>query len=385
MRVLLDGRRLTRPQLRGGIDASWCQLVPALVELGQPDLSFHLLTASAYPWRLGQLSRLAARGATIHHHWASASVLANLGRMGLRTEWLGPGKCDLLHLSHPRWFMPTRARTIVSVQSLLHHDHPQLYRAKQVARLEDGFQGMADSASYWICASQGTREELIRLYRIPRGRTTVIYQGTTAGFFDAYRNAAGIARIQGELGLEKKPYLLFLGTLEPRKNIKNLMQAYELALEQGLTFDLVLAGPRGWRSGQIMEACQARPKFRGRLHFPGFLPQDQLIHLVAGALAFVHPARHEGTAMTALEAMAAGTPVLCSNRGALPEITDGAALLFEPNDPHSIARTMLQIQEDGALHARLRSQGLARAAAFTWQRCAQETMAAYRKAMELPR
>jgi glycosyltransferase involved in cell wall biosynthesis len=356
-----------------------------MLKLHSPELSFHLLTASAYPWRTGQLSTLAAQGATVHHHWASASVLANLGRLGLRTEWLGPGKCDLLHLSHPRWFMPTRARTVVSVQNLLHHDHPQLYRTKQVARLEDGFHGMADSASYWICASRGTREKLIRLYRIPRGRTTVIHQGTTPGFTNAYQNASGIARVRTELQLGQKPYLLFLGALEPRKNIKNLIQAFELALEQGLTSDLVLAGPRGYRSSQIMQACLARTKLKSRLHFPGFLPQDKLIQLVAGAQALVHPARHEGTGLTALEAMAAGTPVICSNRGALPEITAGAALLFEPNDPHSIARTMLQIQDDGDLSDRLRLQGLDRASGFTWQRCAQETLAAYQQAMDLPR
>ena len=95
MRVLLDGRRLTRARQRGGLDAAWRLLVPTLLGQAPQDFEFGLLTTSAYPWRTGMLPGLAAQGASIHHHWASASVIATLGRLGVRTEWLGPGKADL--------------------------------------------------------------------------------------------------------------------------------------------------------------------------------------------------------------------------------------------------------------------------------------------------
>lgn len=384
MRVLLDGRRLTRARQRGGLDAAWRLLVPSLLRQAPQDLDFGLLTTSAYPWRTGMLPRLAASGASIHHHWASASVLATLGRLGLRTEWLGPGKADLLHLSHPRWFLPTRARLVVSVQSLLHRDHPQLYRPKQVERLEEGLQGMAERACLWICASEGTRDDLVRLYHVPRGRTVVVPPGTTPGFAQAAGQQGEIARVRARMGLEERPYFLFLGAIEPRKNLKNLVDAFELAVSQGLKADLVLAGPHGWQSRRIREACARRTRLQDRLHLPGFVRADDLPALMAGACGFVHPARHEGTGMTALEAMAAGTPVLCSNRGALPEVTAGAALLFEPNDPASIARTLEQSEGDAELRARMREKGLARSADFTWERSAQQTLAAYELAMQLP-
>lgn len=384
MRVLLDGRRLTRARQRGGLDAAWRLLVPSLLRQAPAEFDFGLLTTSAYPWRTGMLPRLAAAGASIHHHWASASVLATMGRLGLRTEWLGPGKADLLHLSHPRWFLPTRARLVVSVQSLLHRDHPQLYRPKQVERLEEGLQGMTESACLWVCASEGTREDLIRLYHVPRGRTVVVPPGTTPGFAEAAEDQAGIARVRTHMGLDQRPYFLFLGAIEPRKNLKNLVDAFELAVGQGLKADLVLAGPQGWQSRRIREACARRTRLQGRLHLPGYVAAEDLPALMAGACGFVHPARHEGTGMTAMEAMAAGTPVLCSNRGALPEVTAGAALLFEPNDPASIARTLQQNEDDAELRARMREQGLARSGDFTWEQSALQTLDAYRLAMKLP-
>ncbi|MCH2100892.1 MAG: glycosyltransferase family 4 protein [Planctomycetes bacterium] len=384
MRVLLDGRRLTRARQRGGLDAAWRLLVPALLRQAPNEVDFGLLTTSAYPWRTGMLPGIASAGASIHHHWASASALATLGRLGLRTEWLGPGKADLLHLSHPRWFLPTRARLVVSVQSLLHRDHPQLYRPKQVERLEKGLLGMTESACLWICASEGTREDLIRLYHVPRGRTVVVPPGTTPGFSEAAQDPAGIAQVRARMGLEQRPYFLFLGAIEPRKNLKNLVDAFELAVSRGLKADLVLAGPYGWQSQRIREACARRTRLQGRLHLPGYVATDDLPTLMAGACGFVHPARHEGTGMTAMEAMAAGTPVLCSNRGALPEVTAGAALLFEPNDPASIARTLQQTEGDHNLRARMREQGLARSADFTWEQSAAQTLEAYRFAMRLP-
>jgi glycosyltransferase involved in cell wall biosynthesis len=384
MRVLLDGRRLTRARQRGGLDAAWRMLVPQLLRQAPTDSQFGLLTTSAYPWRTGMLPQLVAAGASIHHHWASASVMAILGRMGLRTEWLGPGKADLLHLSHPRWFLPTRARVVVSVQSLLHRDHPQLYRPKQVQRLEEGLQGMTESACLWICASEGTREDLIRLYHVPRGRTVVVPPGTTPGFAEAAANRPAIDAVRARFGLQERPYFLFLGAIEARKNLKNLVDAFELAVELGLESDLVLAGPHGFQGRRIREACSQRVRLQRRLHLPGYIDGSELPALMAGARGFVHPARHEGTGMTALEAMAAGTPVLCSNRGALPEVTAGAALLFEPNDPASIARTLLQNESDPELRARMREQGLAHSAAFTWERSAKQTLEAYELAMRLP-
>lgn len=384
MRVLLDGRRLTRRQIRGGADASWRQLLPALLDQAEDPSQFSILSASAYPWRTELLPKLAATGAGVHHHWASSSLLATLGRLGLRTEWLGPGQADILHLSHPRWFLRTSARVVVSVQSLLHHNHPQLFQPKQVARLEQGFLSIANRVCLWICTSEGTREDLVRLYRVPRGRTTVIFPGTAKDFTTARGNRLLIDRTRAKHGLDKRPYLVFLGALEPRKNLKNLVDGYEIALTQGLTSDLALVGPRGWKSESIISACRARPRLQDRMHFPGFLPQEEMAHVVAGAEAMVHPAYHEGTGITVLEAMAAGTPVLCSNRGALPEATGGNALLFQPNDPASIARTMLQIQEDQEQKTRLQSQGLAHALKYTWEQAARRTLQAYDLAMSLP-
>ncbi len=387
MEILLDGRRFTHRRNRGGVTAFWRALVPSLLATRSAAVQphFRVLSAHPLPWRARPLAPLARAGASLHHHWAPPSLLAGLGRIGLRTEWLGPGRVDILHLSHPGWFLPTRARLVVSVQGLLHHHHPQLFHPKQVKRLEDGFRGMAEAASYWLCTSEGTREDLISSYRVPRGRTEVIYPGTSPAFAAARVDAARIEAVAGSYGLTSRPYHLFLGRVEPRKNLKNLVDAFELALSQDFGADLAIAGPYGWKAEGILRACHARPRLRGRLHFLGFVPDEDLPYLMAGAEAFVHPARHEGSGMTALEALAAGTPALCSNRGALPEVTGGAALLFEPNDPASICGAMVQAHSDQALRQDLRQRGLRRSAGFRWERCAELTIAAYQRAMELPR
>ncbi|RMH05280.1 MAG: glycosyltransferase family 1 protein [Planctomycetota bacterium] len=230
-----------------------------------------------------------------------------------------------------------------------------------------------ERACYWICDSAFARDDLVRTCSVPPGRTAVVPLGVD----ERFRRAGQERDLEGDR-------FLFLGSVEPKKNLPVLLEALALAAERGLRTGLDVAGRAGWGSRDVRRAAERHPVLAERVRFLGFVPDAALPGLVAGALALVLPSRYEGFGMPVLEAMAAGTPVLCSDRGALPEVAGGAARLFDADDAEGLADLLLRIEEDRELRADLRAAGLARSAAFTWEACARGTLEAYRRALALP-
>ncbi|HEX9793012.1 MAG TPA: glycosyltransferase family 1 protein [Planctomycetota bacterium] len=383
MKVLLEGFRLARQQDTGGVDSYWRKLLPRLLDQAGDDVQFKILSAFLKPSRARALEPYRRAGAVLRHWWAAPQWLEAAGRIGLRAEWLAGGH-DLVHAVEPVWKLRGRARVVVTLHDLMYHHCPQFLDPRWVARLENGTIELARRAAYWICVSAHSRDDLVREFSIPRGRTAVVHHGVDASFHSAGDDPASAADARGQLGLGARPYLLFLGSVEPKKNLGVLLDAYGAALERGLQADLVVAGRAGWRSELVTNAAAAAPALRERVRFLGFVDQDLLPGLVAGARALVLPSRYEGFGMPVLEAMAAGTPVLCSHRGALPEVAGGAARLFDPDDDDGLAGLLQEIDQDAALRDTLRAAGRERARPFTWERCAGETLQAYRNALELP-
>ena len=172
--------------------------------------------------------------------------------------------------------------------------------------------------------------------------------------------------------------LPYLGTLEPRKNLVRVVRAFE-RVAGGIEADLVLAGRDGWDNAGLRRAIAASPQ-RTRIHLPGFIAEADVPAVLSAARAFVWPSLHEGFGLPPLEAMACGTPVLTSNTTSLPEVVGDAALTVDPADEAAIAEALHQLATDDALRKRMSEAGRARAAPFTWARCAAETVAAYRAA-----
>ena len=227
-----------------------------------------------------------------------------------------------------------------------------------------------------IAVSDATRAELLARYRLPAGRVTVVPEAAAPEF--APPEAAALAAARARYGLTR-PYVLFVGFLEPKKNLGTLLAAVARLRQRGAwgATELVIVGAFGW-------GPDPRPRvealgLEGAVRFLGPAPDADLPALYAGALAFAFPSLWEGFGLPALEAMAAGAPVVASNRGALPELTAGAARLAEPT-PEAFADALGQVLGDAALRERLRAQGLARAAEFSWERTARETLAIYRAA-----
>ena len=216
------------------------------------------------------------------------------------------------------------------------------------------------------CISEATRADLERIFPIARGKTVVTPLAADASFGEA-------VAVPGHPDLTR-PYVLAVGTLEPRKNLGRLLDAW-LALPSALrdANDLVLVGPRGWDDERIVaKADAARARLLGRV------TDAELRALYAGAVAFAYPSLYEGFGLPPLEAMAAGAPVLTSDVSSLPEVVGDAAVLVDPLDVAAITAGLSDLLTDRALVDGLRAAGRIRAAEFSWDRTASETLSALR-------
>ena len=383
MRLLLEGFRLAQTRDFGGVDSYWQQLVPRLLARRPEEARVAVLSAFLDPRHLRTYRRLARAGADLRHWWAKPSWLAAARRLGADTATFG-GDYDLLHLAEPAWDLPLHGRVVVTAHDLMYLHHPQFLAPEWVDRLMRGTEELARQATLWICVSAHTRDELCRRFGVPAGRTMVVHHGVDARFHGAAGRAAESAAVRERMQLGTRPYFLFLGSVEPKKNLALLLDADGQAAQAGVEADLVVAGRAGWGSDAVRAAAARHPTLEGRVHFPGFVAADDLPGLVGGARAMVLPSRYEGFGMPVVEAMAAGTPVLCSDRGALPEVAGGAALLVDADDEARLCALLLEVDSDPALCETLRGRGLARAADFDWDDCADRTWQAYRTALALP-
>lgn len=191
--------------------------------------------------------------------------------------------------------------------------------------------------------------------------------------------AAEVEPILREIGVEQ-PYILYVGALESRKNLPRLLAAYARLRQWSTEWKLVIVGARKWKSSPIFETVQ-QLALEPHVHFTGYVADEHLPALYAGADLFTFPSLYEGFGLPVLEAMACGAPVVTSNSSSLPEVAGDAAILVDPYNVEQIAQAMWLVLSQPALAAEMRAKGLARAAQFTWERTARETAAVYERVL----
>lgn len=266
-------------------------------------------------------------------------------------------------------------RTVVTIHDMGYMHFPEAHTRAHRLYLRLSTMWSARMANHVIAISSATRDDLVRLAGVPAEKISVIHHGVAARFRPAEPHAIEAVRQRYGLG---QPYLLYIGTVQPRKNLERLIDAFatlEAATPHASSPDLqlVIAGKRGWLTDAI-ERRAASLGLDDRVRFVGYVPDDDVPPLLSGARAFVFPSLYEGFGMPVLEAMACGTPVLASDSSSLPEIAGEAALLVDPLDTAAIAAGIGRLAGDNTLLADLRRRGLERAAQFTWGRCAEETL-----------
>ncbi len=229
-----------------------------------------------------------------------------------------------------------------------------------------------------IADSEATAGDLAKLAGGRGSKTRTIHLGVDPRFSPAAKSDS--ARVRSELGLPDR-YLLFVGTIQMRKNLVNLMNGYKHALAEDPSLPaLVLAGTDGYRAPEIRRHA-LRLDLDGRVKFIGYTPDELMPGLIAGAVGLVLVSWYEGFGLPALEAMACGTPVVASNTTSLPEVVGDAGLLVSPYDTRAIGQSLVQLTFDKTLREDLAERGLRRAGQFTWRRCAEETLAALEDAL----
>ncbi len=224
-----------------------------------------------------------------------------------------------------------------------------------------------------IAVSEATRRDLIDAYGLPPEKVTVVYEAAAPHFRP--QPLAACERVRQVYGLPEG-FLLYVGTIEPRKNLERLLQAWAPLYQAHACPPLVIVGKRGWLSDGFFAALEACPVREGVL-LTGYVEDVDLPAIYAAATAFVFPSLYEGFGLPPLEAMACGTPVICSNASSLPEVVAGAGLLVEPTDVDALQSAIHQVVTSASLRSDLSRSGLAQATKFSWSEAAAATRHIY--------
>lgn len=286
-------------------------------------------------------------------------------------------RADLVHGLVNVLPLAARCPGVVTVHDLTFVRTPGVLPPLKRAYLTLLCRASAARAAQIIAVSSQTAEDLQQCFGTPTARITVVYNGVAARF--APRRAEDLQAFRQRSGAPER-YLLYLGTLEPRKNLDLLLRAFA-RWRQATTIEnrdvkLVLAGARGWYYDEIFRNVEALG-LTEHVHFPGFVPTEALPEWYAAAEAFVYPSLFEGFGLPVIEAMASGAPVICSRAPGVAEVAGDAAITFAPRDEDALAAALHLVMSQPALRSELRRRGLARAASFSWQRCAEQTVEVY--------
>jgi glycosyltransferase involved in cell wall biosynthesis len=256
---------------------------------------------------------------------------------------------------------------VVTVHDLAYRHHPETYTPFQRRYLDWSTRRHTRLARHLIADSAATRDDLVAQYGADPASISVVHLGVDPSLQPVADPAGTLARysIEGQ-------YILYIGTLQPRKNLLRLVEAFHI-IRQQTAARLVLAGGKGWLYDEIFARVQAL-NLSERVIFPGFVAEADKAALISGAAVYAYPSLYEGFGLPILEAMACGTPVLTGHTSSLPEVAGDAALLVDPYDVEAIAAGLLRLLTDDAMRADLVAKGFQRAQTFSWDKAARQAL-----------
>lgn len=304
-----------------------------------------------------------------------------LRRMQQRIALSQAFRRDGIVLYHEPNYVPVRydVPVAVTIHDLSWAHFPQMHPADRVRWLERGLPVAVERAGAILVDSAFVRDEVVGTFGIARDRVHLAHIGVGPEFcpHTPQETAAALQRFD----LQHGQYVLTVGTIEPRKNIRHALAAYAM-LPPALRarFPLVVAGAKGWHARDL-EAQLSVLAARGEVRFLGYVDHRELPALYAGAAVFIFPSVYEGFGLPVLEAMASGVAVLASSRSSIPEVMGSAGVALDPENPEGTAASLAALLEDAPRREHLAREGRERSRAFTWESCARATIVAYRAAM----
>ncbi|EXF91729.1 glycosyl transferase [Pseudomonas fluorescens HK44] len=374
MQIALNARILQAP--RTGIGHYLAELVSALTH--EPDLELSLF----HGW--GWSSSLPA--AAMPGYSRLTPLLRQIPGAYQARRWLEqrrfdrgrPAAIDLYH-EPSLWPLAFKGPTIITLHDLTHLHYPSTQPAARLREIERRLGQGVRQARLILTDSQFVADEAQRYFGLGPERFVVAPLGAAARFHP--RSNESLRQALHPHGVQPQGYFLCVGTLEPRKNLSLALRAHAQlpeALRQH--FPLLVVGMAGWKGEQLADELHTALA-SGHVRLLGYLPDEQVAELLAGARALIFPSIYEGFGLPVLEAMASGTPVIVTRRSAMPEVAGTAGNYIEPDDLHGLCEAMSRLADDQAHWQACREAGLQQAKLFSWGRCAAITACAYHQAL----
>jgi glycosyltransferase involved in cell wall biosynthesis len=264
-------------------------------------------------------------------------------------------------------------KTVVTIHDLAFKYFPETFTKKDLFKINLLTKIAVMFADKIITVSESSKRDILKFYPgIKEDEIMVIYHGFDADVYNKERDQEKEAQIKKKYGING-PYIIYIGAIQPRKNLEKLVEAFELVKKDTNDLKLVLAGEKAWLSEGVFQKIE-KSQYKNDIICPGRINFEEMGHLLRGAKAFVFPSLYEGFGIPVLEAFASRVPVVCSQNSSLPEVGGDAAIYFEDNDANDMAEKIKNVLADENLRQIHIAKGLEQIKKFSWEKCARETL-----------
>ena len=315
------------------------------------------------------------RSVGVRASYRSLHLATGLGRWNLPRYWQPFEVVDVFHWPNFLLIPGVSGKQVITIYDLTFLLFPEYQPWLRGMGLAKGIVQSADQADMIIAISNHTKRDLVTHLGVSEKKIRVIPCAVAKAFRPIV--ASEIQPVLTKYGLLHDGYILYVGNIEPRKNLVRLVQAYSLLKDRG-TFrhPLILCGGRGWKNKEVYD-CVQQLSLENEVKFIGYVPDEDLSFLMSGATLFVYPSLYEGFGLPPLEAMACGTPVVTSSSSSIPEVVGDAALMVDPHDVEGLSAAIARVLAHKDLRVDMRRKGLARAKLFSWEEVASQTLQVY--------
>jgi glycosyltransferase involved in cell wall biosynthesis len=286
-------------------------------------------------------------------------------------------KADVAHFTNGMVPFAASTSTVVTIHDMSLKLYPQCHPVRRLLLNRPLMQVAMRQASAIVTVSNSTRRDLLRLHGVPADRVLVVHEAASPAF-RPIREPGRLEFVRAKYNLPQR-FVLYVGTIEPRKNLGRLMEAFAQARAAGIPHHLVCVGPYGWSSRDLSGLIE-RLDLTPYVHFTGYVPFEDLPALYNLGELFVFPSLYEGFGLPVIEAMACGTPVITANSSSLAEVAGDAAVTIDPSSTEAIAQAIHDVAMDEERRRDLSDRGWHRSRAFSWAQTAKEMLAVYQRA-----
>jgi len=365
LRIGVDARPVSQAALTG-IGVYLSSLLNALQELDQEN-HYWLISHGPIPFKTTNPRWEKFEGRLPQKElgalWMQCRVPLIASSLGLDVFW---GTRHQLPL-----FLSRNVKAVLTVHDIVHLLFPETMSLPVLMAERLFMRRSIRRADHVIADSGSTASGIQDHYRVKAKKISVVYPGSPISADQIHSHAFDDEKLP-------EKYFLFVGTLEPRKNLKTILNAFSLLDPETKRVDLLVVGNIGWKNKELLAMLESN-RFRSRVHLRGYVDPDRLSHVYRNAVCLLYPSLYEGFGFPILEAMDHGVPVITSNVASMPEVAGDAALLVDPADAHGLAEAMNRILMNGDLRNNMISKGYERVRQFSWERCAEETLAVFNK------